>query len=640
MQQLLSHEEEDDLFKYTSGPKAAEIILVGEAWGNEEAAAQRPFVGSSGKELDRILHDAGLDRSKILCTNLVSARPKGNDFTEYLYPEKEKVNAQHRGIRGRPILLNGLRRLHDLIALVQPKLVVAAGNWPLWALSDHGDITTTKGFRTPKGIVRWRGSQTYTLPINGVSYPLLPIIHPAAILREWGFRQITCHDLRRAAAYTRAGEAGVGSGSKWNAENKTFTLHRPTWEQIRNRLEHWHSRVTDKQGSGDNQLWLSVDLETWRRRYISVIGISDATFSLCIPLFECRGKVVTNYLTPPQECELFERLKTILEHPNVCIIGQNFIYDTEWLYRYYNINAIVAFDTMVAHHLLFPGTPKRLDYLASLYCQHYLYWKDEGQDWDGDIGEEKWRYNCKDTRATFEIAMCLQQVLKQQGMEELYTFQIEQWKLSRQLMLTGTNFNVTLQKGMKLQLLEEANQLGSWLLNAVPEAWQYTSTGKPWYDSPKGTATILYEVLGLQQVLQKKTKKPTTDDAALQELSERPTSQWLRPLLDRLRHLRSLGVFTSNFLDARCSPDGRMRCSFNIAHPETFRWSSNSNGFGEGTNLQNIPGKQAREKTAIVETEEIAVEDGNTDPADPEEDQQAVETDGGAEQEKVESVTG
>jgi hypothetical protein len=42
-------------------------------------------------------------------------------------------------------------------------------------------------------------------------------------------------------------------------------------------------------------------------------------------------------------------------------------------------------------------------------------------------------------------------------------------------------------------------------------------------------------------------------------------------------------------LEAKLSPDGRLRCSFNIAHPETHRWSSNSNGFGEGTNLQNIP---------------------------------------------------
>jgi DNA polymerase I-like protein with 3'-5' exonuclease and polymerase domains len=172
-------------------------------------------------------------------------------------------------------------------------------------------------------------------------------------------------------------------------------------------------------------------------------------------------------------------------------------------------------------------------------------------------------------------------------LEELYTFQLEQWKISRDLTLRGVNFNTTLQKEMRLQLLEEASSHAQWLLNVVPAFSQFTSTGKPWYDSPKGTATLFYTTLGLSPVLHKKTKQPTTDDAALQELGDR--EPWLSPLIERLRHLRSLGVFTSNFLDAKVSADGRMHPSFNIAHPETFRWSSNKNAFGEGLNGQNIP---------------------------------------------------
>jgi len=100
---------------------------------------------------------------------------------------------------------------------------------------------------------------------------------------------------------------------------------------------------------------------------------------------------------------------------------------------------------------------------------------------------------------------------------------------------------------------------------------------------------LFYTCLGLNPVRHKKTKLPTTDDSALAELSERPEAQWLEPLLTRLRHLRSVGVFTRNFMAAGLSPDGRIRPTFNIAHPETFRWSSNRNGFGEGLNGQNIP---------------------------------------------------
>ena len=642
LSEVLKAQGEDELFAFTSGPRDAHIILVGEAWGSEEHAARRPFVGHSGKELDRILSDAGLKREEILCTNLVSARPPANDFTHFIYPTKEKVNAEHiRGVECRPELALGYRRLHRLIAHVNPALVIVAGNWPLWALTNHAEVTTTAGFRTPKGITKWRGSQTYSIPISrqdstdlrsesGVSYPVLPILHPAAILREWGWRAITVHDLRRAARYLKESSArqdeyrrrrSVGTGESssnqpqqrdsglrvrdqpgWYREPSTFTLHKPSYWQINHRLTQWRREL-----DAGSELWLACDLETYKRKYISVIGLADDKLELCIPLFTVKDGKLTSYLTLEQECWVFAELREILEHPNARIIGQNFIYDTEWFHRYYHINAIVAFDTMVAHHLLFPGTPKRLDYLSSLYCKHYLYWKDESWDLDGDIGEHTWKYNCKDLRATYEIATVLRATFAaNKELEALYAFQMEQWKLSRSTMLQGVAFDSSLQKAMRLQLLEAANLLSDWLLSAVPSQWQYTSTQKPWYDSPKGTADLLYTALGLNPVLHKKTKRPTTDDAALAELSERTSSQWLKPLFDRLRHLRSLGVFTSNFLDARTSPDGRIRCSFNIAHPETFRWSSNSNGFGEGTNLQNIP---------KGDKEEIALNVNEMDPA-------------------------
>jgi len=36
------------------------IAIIGEAWGKDEAAAKRPFVGASGRELNRMLEEAGL----------------------------------------------------------------------------------------------------------------------------------------------------------------------------------------------------------------------------------------------------------------------------------------------------------------------------------------------------------------------------------------------------------------------------------------------------------------------------------------------------------------------------------------------------------------------------------------------------
>ena len=53
--------------------------------------------------------------------------------------------------------------------------------------------------------------------------------------------------------------------------------------------------------------------------------------------------------------------------------------------------------------------------------------------------------------------------------------------------------------------------------------------------------------------------------------------------------MRSLGVFLSTFVNAPLDVDGRMRCSFNIAGTETYRFSSSKNAFGSGMNMQNIP---------------------------------------------------
>lgn len=571
-----------DPFRHTSGPKNAKILIIGDAWGKEELSASRPFTGSAGKELDRMLADAGLSRNDTLCTNVVNAYPAGGAFTSFLNHIKD-AKPNYNGISASAEFLSGVTNLERLIDALKPSLIISAGNWPLFVLGTVAEVKTSAGFKLPTGASKWRGSQLYTRPINGKTYPLLPIIHPSTVIKEWGYRTVTVHDLRSRA------QRFINGTLFWEAPAHDF-IHKPTWANVQTFFTRLHSKLA----SGPTQL--SVDLETYRRRWISVIGLADAETALAIPLFyvdRSKGQESTiSYWHLWQETEIFRQCKLILEHPNVRIIGQNFIYDTQWFHRAYGINAPVTFDTMVAHHLAFPGTPKSLDYLASLYCNHYVYWKDESGDWDNfpEDAERYWLYSCKDTRATFEAAQTLETVLNSQNLTTIYyQDRIPQWHLARSMMFKGVACDSSLQREMKSQLLDAANALQEWLLNAVPETWRFTSTGTPWYDSPKGTATVLYQMLGLPVQLHKKTRQPTTDAEALAALRSLPSTAWLTPLLQRLEDLRSIGVFQSHFLDVKMNPAGRWSCTFNIAHPETFRWSSSSSGYGEGTNLQNIP---------------------------------------------------
>jgi uracil-DNA glycosylase family 4 len=61
-----------------SGPTDARVMIVGEAPGAEEERKGEPFVGASGHELTKMLHEAGIARSQCFITNVCRERPPGN----------------------------------------------------------------------------------------------------------------------------------------------------------------------------------------------------------------------------------------------------------------------------------------------------------------------------------------------------------------------------------------------------------------------------------------------------------------------------------------------------------------------------------------------------------------------------------
>lgn len=584
---------QDDLFRFTTGPRTSRVVIVGEAWGANEAAQRKPFVGHSGMELNRMLAEAGMSRDACLCTNVIPSQPPGNAFPHFLHTNEEAKRGgttDYADFFPKPELSSSIRNLWSLLAAVSPDLVIGTGNIPLHILTPHASTSTQRGYKLPTGITSWRGSQTYTrsttsdpklatrFPLPEKPYRYLPIIHPAAILRDWGQRSPTVHDLRSRANRYLTGLTG------WEAP-PTNDIFRPSYDDVTRALNLWLAVVNTR------PLWLSVDIETYARTYISCIGLSDNELALCIPFFYFVDNRTRAYWTLEQEIEIWLRLRNLLEHPNVRVIGQNYIYDSIFLKRYAGINTLPAFDTMVAHHLLYPGTPMGLHYLASLYCDHHLYWKDESEEWAaGELSaEDLWRYNCKDLRKTFECRNVLQQLIDRKGYQEQFSWRMREWRLARKMALKGVNDDNELRKQFRTDCIEQANILQEWLLNAVPKGWQYAKSGKPWYASNQMIMYILYDRLGLTPILHKKTKQPTADDEALETLIARKDTKYLKPLLQHLQALRSLGVFDSHFLDIKLGPGGRLYTQFNIARPETFRWSSSANPLEEGTNLQNLP---------------------------------------------------
>ena len=60
------------------GPRKANLVVIGEAPGEEEEKQGKPFVGKAGKSLDRVLLEVRLPREKIYLTNAVKCRPPNN----------------------------------------------------------------------------------------------------------------------------------------------------------------------------------------------------------------------------------------------------------------------------------------------------------------------------------------------------------------------------------------------------------------------------------------------------------------------------------------------------------------------------------------------------------------------------------
>ena len=135
------------------GNPGADLLFVGEGPGREEDLAGEPFVGRSGKLLDRLMaEEIGLTRAECYIANVVKCRPPNNRN-----PAPDEIAAC------RPYL-------EEQIALIVPAVVVTLGNFATQLLLDRTD-----------GIGKLRGS-VYTYG----SGHLVPTYHPAYVLRAGG----------------------------------------------------------------------------------------------------------------------------------------------------------------------------------------------------------------------------------------------------------------------------------------------------------------------------------------------------------------------------------------------------------------------------------------------------------------------
>lgn len=577
-----------DLWYGTSGPQDADIVVVAESWGYEESVEKRPLVGQSGNEFTRILAESGIDRSKVLLTNVVSIRPDGNEMWRLFEPH-DKTRPFVRGLQPTQQVRSEMERLYRQIKAHPRKLVIAAGNYALWALTECASTSKLRSSNNkpipkelqpmvPGGIGNWRGSMWYMLEEPfGTKYSkqeLLPLIHPAAIMRQWSQRACTVHDLKCRVPMALRGD--------WRPYPMPIFWAPPTFDQAVSKLRSWLDRAN--QG---HKFRLSADIET-NRGFITCAGFADSkTFAMSIPFVRLLpDRSFVSWWTVIQEATLIGLIGKLLRHPNILIEGQNFIYDTQYFQHWMAITPRLDFDSMLAQNVMFPGTPKGLDYLSSLFCKYHWFWKEDHKEWDlkGDI-ESLLVYNCWDCVRTYEVCDVQRSVLKQTNQEEQMRLKMRINDLCLRMMQRGVRIDMTRRKQISGELMVALSELERQLSYIVPQEMVAIGEKTPWYRSDKQTATLFYDIFCFDVVKHRKTGQPTVGKEARGILRRKYPE--FTGLFERLRIYGS-AENTHNVINAGLDSDNRLRCSYNPGGTETHRLSSSQTPFGRGTNLQNL----------------------------------------------------
>jgi DNA polymerase-1 len=377
---------------------------------------------------------------------------------------------------------------------------------------------------------------------------VIGVYHTAAALREWYLTYIIEHDLRRV-----------------KRESNYPHIVRPTRDFLIN--PSLDDAVGFLDSLGDP---VSVDIET-RGQDVVCVGLSDnPDRAICIPFVDGR-------LSDVDLVYLWRRLDNIFRTRG--IIGQNIQFDVSRLERLGFYIERIEFDTMLAHHLLYPEFPHDLGFIVSIYTEEPYY----KHEIESDTLDGFWRYNCKDAACTYEAYLGLRAELQEAKQEDYFRTRV--LPLLRPVMqMQGRGIYVDSQVlGSTRRRMElEIEYLQLQLDNEV---------GFPCnVRSPRDLRFLLYDVLKCPTVKRTPKGDASTDEEALRKLAYGgyASGATVQKILD-IRERRTL---VSGFLSLQLSDDNRYRANYLIHGTDSGRLSSRGPSTG-GPQLQNIP-KSAR----------------------------------------------
>ena len=345
-------------------PQQCDLVFVAEAPADEEVIFGRPLVGPSGRVHDQMLRVAGIAREKVATLNVSELELPSDDGAKYneltwdqwqwdrrttgefaaedgkWEPWMDQWPQYGKGRWLKPKYFHEIARLERELATAQPKVVVTLGFTATWALTRQ-----MGGIKQRRGCLTWGEGVTAEWACK-----VMPTMHPAAVLREWGMFSTVSGDYSRALVESATRELVFTPRRLWL---------RPTVAD----LHEW-----EKQYVRPDSL-ISVDIETSCGQ-ITCIGFSvDETHAICVPFVDFEKVDRSYWPSVEEEVAALEWVLRMLDSPQVKLF-QNGPFDVYWIKRTWGVvPRNYQEDTRLMHHALFPELPKSLAFMGSVYAK-------------------------------------------------------------------------------------------------------------------------------------------------------------------------------------------------------------------------------------------------------------------------------
>lgn len=577
-----------DSYVPAEGPEDAQIMLVGEAPGQQEARDKRPFVGHSGNLLRRTLLQNGVEPRSVYLTNVCHHRPPNNSIARWIKLTSRKgVNEHTKAQIKDKRVAEGIKELYADMARIKPNVVIPTGNVALWALTG---LTRVNKRRGSMYAVSWDDERTAAMAewiddeflanveaVKGTK--IYATLHPAYILRQMHLLAVFDYDIQEAIR-----------------ESATPALDLPTPRII---IDPGPSELEQLVAQLRNSSLISFDIE--------VVG-GDT-------LFCCGFACTTEWaltLTPTSP-ERLSVIKSLLES-DVPKLAQNGIFDITWLRRFAGISVGgEQHDTLVAHAIAYPDLPKGLDFIGSFYTR-FPYHKDEGKNWNPRDAADVQRfleYNAKDVLVTLAAYESMRATELAEGHEPTYRRIMSQQPVYEDMMTKGIQVDVPEMTMLRRKYESSARAVQSRLDRHVSDTLtslilkttdekrrakltEFKEAVEKGRGTPRGGLNVnstkqlrvwLYDILRLPVKTNRGSSTPTTNETALKELYAATKDEsllWIWQIREKRKRV-------SSFLKIQTRGDGRTFFSVMPVKTKTGRSACGKTILGEGINMQTQP---------------------------------------------------